>query len=169
MANYKKPTRLKDKNIFLLLPENGLLPTKADMDLAISIEFKLEILAVRSLRTSRLSWRRWKIRRRKTRRMTTKASTVRGQAGIILGHGLHGFGRGRPVVIGNGELVNKIYSQDSHEQFTPYQAFIEELRNHSVISNSKIVQSQHIFSGCFVSFLAVKIKQIFQIINSIIF
>ena len=56
MANYKKPTRLKDKNIFLLLPENGLLPTKADMDLA--IEFKLEILAVRSLRTSRLSWRR---------------------------------------------------------------------------------------------------------------
>lgn len=62
MANYKKPTRLKDKNIFMynksscLLPENGLLPTKADMDLA--IEFKLEILAVRSLRTSRLSWRR---------------------------------------------------------------------------------------------------------------
>ena len=158
MANYKKPTRLKDKNIFLynksscLLPKNGLLPTKADVDLA--IEFKLEILAVRSLRTSRLSWRRWKIRRRKTRRMTTKAPTVRGQAGIILGHGLSGFGRGGPVVIGNGELVNKstVNSQDSYEQFTPYQAFIEELRNHSVISNSKIVQSQHSFFGLFCFF-----------------
>ena len=80
------------------------------------------------------------------------APTVPGQAGIILGHGLHGFGRGGPVAIGNGELVNKIYSQDSHEQFTPYQAFIERLRNHSVISNSQIVQSQQSFSAFFVSF-----------------
>ena len=50
MVNYKIPTRIKDKNKFLYnrpacpLPDNGLLPTKADVDLA--IEFKLETLAV---------------------------------------------------------------------------------------------------------------------------
>ena len=49
MVNYKIPTRIKDKNKFLYncpawpLPDNGLLPTKADVDLA--IEFKLETLA----------------------------------------------------------------------------------------------------------------------------
>ena len=49
MPNYKVPTRLNDTNRFLYgrspgpLPDNGLLPTRSEVDLA--IEFKLETLA----------------------------------------------------------------------------------------------------------------------------